>query len=350
MNSDVATITRLLADRAEDVCRHYLPAGVREGRYWMVGDVHNTPGRSMYVRLSGSDGGGAGKWTDAESGEYGDLLDLIAKRCGHAQFRDTLEEARRFLALPQLTPPPSQRQKRERAPGGTPEAAGRLFKASQPIQSTLAEAYLRRRGISVPVNWSALRYHPDCYYRPGRADAPSVRTSWPAMIAAITDDTGAITAVLRTWLDPGTVSKAPVASPRRSLGHVLGHGIRFGREGRTMIFGEGVETVASLRTIMPGVGMIAATSAAHLAAVRFPAALRHLIVARDDDAAGAKAYAKLAQRASEAGISCTPLDPIRDDFNADLQRLGLKQFREHVRTRLAEAGAEQLLGGGSHTT
>ena len=37
------------------------------GRYWVVGDVMNTPGRSLYVRLTGPDSGpgAAGKWTDA---------------------------------------------------------------------------------------------------------------------------------------------------------------------------------------------------------------------------------------------------------------------------------------------
>ena len=38
---------------AEAVCRHYLSNGRRQGRYWLVGDVHNTPGRSLYVRLHG---------------------------------------------------------------------------------------------------------------------------------------------------------------------------------------------------------------------------------------------------------------------------------------------------------
>lgn len=41
-----------LTREAEAVCRHYLSNGRREGRYWLVGDVNNTPGRSMFVRLS----------------------------------------------------------------------------------------------------------------------------------------------------------------------------------------------------------------------------------------------------------------------------------------------------------
>ncbi len=53
-----------LADNAEAVCRHYLSNGRRQGRWWTVGDIHNTPGRSMMVRLKGTDRGRAGKWTD----------------------------------------------------------------------------------------------------------------------------------------------------------------------------------------------------------------------------------------------------------------------------------------------
>ena len=46
-----AELSERLAQSAQAVCRHYLPAGRREGRYWMVGDVAGTPGRSLYVRL-----------------------------------------------------------------------------------------------------------------------------------------------------------------------------------------------------------------------------------------------------------------------------------------------------------
>ncbi|MGE3900054.1 MAG: DNA primase, partial [Variibacter sp.] len=66
MPGHAAELARRLAREAEAVCRHYLSSGRREGRYWMVGDVNNTPGRSMFVRLSGPESGkgAAGKWTD----------------------------------------------------------------------------------------------------------------------------------------------------------------------------------------------------------------------------------------------------------------------------------------------
>ncbi|MFX6218372.1 DNA primase, partial [Acinetobacter baumannii] len=80
----------------------------REGRYWLVGDVYNTPGRSMFVRLTGDPSGKRrpGKWTDAATGEHGDLLDIIRQSCGLVDFRDVAEEARRFLSLPPPQPMP----------------------------------------------------------------------------------------------------------------------------------------------------------------------------------------------------------------------------------------------------
>src|ERR1700746_898143 len=106
MSRDASELARRLARDAEAVCRHYLPNGRRQGRYWTVGDVRNAPGRSMFVRLRGPDSGpgAAGHGTDAASAEHGDLLDVIRESCGLTDFCDIAEEARRFLRLPQPEP------------------------------------------------------------------------------------------------------------------------------------------------------------------------------------------------------------------------------------------------------
>src|SRR5882672_7771500 len=90
MARDAADLVRRLAREAEAVCRHYLSNGRRVGNYWQVGDIRNTRGRSMFVRLKGADAGGrpAGKWTDAATGEHGDLLDVIRESCGLLDFHD----------------------------------------------------------------------------------------------------------------------------------------------------------------------------------------------------------------------------------------------------------------------
>ena len=66
MTSPATELSRQLSQNAETVCRHYLSNGRKQGHYWLVGDVHNTPGRSMFVRLSGPLSGNraAGKWTE----------------------------------------------------------------------------------------------------------------------------------------------------------------------------------------------------------------------------------------------------------------------------------------------
>ena len=104
MPRDASELARRLAREAEAVCRQYLSNGRREERYWLVGDVHNTPGRSLFVRLYESPKGPAGKWTDAATGEHGDLLDIIRERLALRDIRDVANEARRFLNLPRSNP------------------------------------------------------------------------------------------------------------------------------------------------------------------------------------------------------------------------------------------------------
>jgi len=330
MSSHAADLARRLARNAEAVCRHYLSNGHREGRYWLVGDVSNTRGRSLFVRLSGPDRGkgAAGKWTDAATGEHGDLLDLIALSRGLDRLRDTLKEARSFLAVP---PGPVPRQDRLPAPRGSPESARRLYAMAKPIAGTLAETYLRGRGIVPLVVGEPLRFHPRCYYR---ADKDSQTETWPALIAAVTDLGGRITGAHRTWLDRSGQDKAPVASPRRAMGHLLGHGVRFGLVDDVMAAGEGIETMLSLRTTLPTLPMVAALSANHLAALLFPPTLRRLYVARDRDPAGDAAMASLGRRAENAGIEMLGLSPRFDDLNEDLRRLGIEEFRASVRQQL----------------
>ncbi len=61
---DASDLASRLGQQAEAVCKRYLAAGRRQGNYWQVGDVRNTPGRSMFVRLKDTTKGPAGKWTE----------------------------------------------------------------------------------------------------------------------------------------------------------------------------------------------------------------------------------------------------------------------------------------------
>ncbi len=337
MTSPAAELARALAERAESVCRHYLSAGRRSGHYLSVGDVQNNRGHSLYVRLRGpsSGKGAAGKWTDAATGEHGDLLDLIRLNGGFNTLRDALDEARSFLSLPRSQPRPRPYDVAPRKPAGrnSPEAAPRLFARGRSIEGTLAETYLRARSITAPLNdlWS-LRFHPACYYREADDDQPQ---TWPAVLAAITDVHGTITAVHRIWLDRDGCRKAPVGNPRRSLGSQLGGGVRLGLIGDVLAVGEGIETMLSLRTALPRMPVLAGLSANHLAALEVPEGVRRLYVARDNDPEGRRAEARLRVRLRGREIEVRSLSPAYSDLNVDLQQLGLEVFRRRIARQLA---------------
>jgi len=344
MPRDASELARRLARNAEAVCRHYLSKGRRQGRYWTVGDVRNTPGRSMFVRLSGPDAGpgAAGRWTDAASAEHGDLLDVIRESCGLGEFREVAEEARRFLSLPRAEPTAAPRPP---APLGSPEAARRLWAMAKPLAGTLAEAYLHARGINDLRGCEALRFHPRCWYRSGDGDLrDGARDAWPALIAAVTALDGVVTGAHRTWLDPASACKAPVSTPRRAMGQLLGHAVRFGAPCEVMAAGEGIETMLSLRCALPAMPMAAALSASHLAALQFPRALHRLYIARDADTAGDTAGAALIERAEAAGVEALVLSPRLGDFNEDLQAFGFGDVRAAVRIQLAPQDAVRFMG------
>ncbi|MGB5083281.1 MAG: toprim domain-containing protein [Methylocystis silviterrae] len=332
MPRDASELAHRLAREAEAVCRHYLSNGRREGRYWLVGDARNTPGRSMFVRLKELPKGPAGKWTDAATGEHGDLLDIIRESRGLLDFHDVADEARRFLSLPRSDPEPAPPTARLPAQTGSPEAARRLFAMSQPIARTLVETYLRNRGIAALHEDGVLRFHPRCYYRP---DESAPTETWPAMIARVTDLDGRMTGAHRTWLDPSGRGKAPIDTPRRAMGDLLGNAVRFGVANDVLAAGEGIETLLSLRCVLPTLPMAAALSANHLAAMLLPRTLHRLYIARDDDAAGDAAVTALTERAEAAGIETIAWSPRLGDFNEDLRTFGIDELRAALRTQLA---------------
>jgi hypothetical protein len=294
----------------------------------------------MFVRLKETAKGPPGKWTDAATGEHGDLLDVIRASRGLVDFKDVADEARSFLSLPHPVLQPASANVsvcRPKAPTGSADAARRLFAMSQPIERTPVEAYLRQRGITALHGTGSLRFHPRCYFRP---DEHSPTETWPAMIAAVTDLSGHLTGAHRTWLDPegfnkATLGKAPIDTPRRAMGDLLGHAVRFGVAGEVLAAGEGIETMLSLRCVLPTMPMVAALSAAHLSAILFPDRLRRLYIARDNDPVGDAAVATLLDRAQTAGIEALVLSPAMSDFNEDLRLLGIDALRAAIRGQIA---------------
>ena len=333
---NATAVAAALGARAEEVCRRYLPHGRKHGRYWTAGDVRGARGRSLFVRLAPP--GTPGKWTDAATGEHGDLLDLIRIASGAGSLRAALAEARVFLSLPPAS-----------LDGGSDsydrtEAARRLWQRCRAIDGTHAEAYLRARAIH-RCRFPALRFHPALFHRDG-----GVRRL-PALVAAVTGAAeersghAAICGVHRTWLDPSRPAKAPVARPRKALGRVHGLAVRFGDPApATLLVGEGIETVLSIVTAMPDTVAAAALSAGSLGAFAPPPGVARLVVARDNDVEGERAAERLARRCARAGVAAHVLVPEGDDFNDDLLALGPAALAARLAPLLRFAGEQREHG------
>ncbi len=321
--SPAAGIAAALAARAEEVCRRYLPNGRKLGRYWICGDLDGARGRSLFVRLAPP--GVPGKFTDAATGEHGDLLDLIRHRTNAPTLREALDEARAFLALPVSPATESD------TPYDATEAARRLWRRCRAVAGTHAERYLQARGL-LQYRFAALRFHPELRYREG-----STVRRFPALVAAVTGDPddenrGRIFGVQRTWLDPRRPVKAAVAVPRKALGRIHGLAVRFGvpADDAPLVVGEGIETVLSLVTAVPEIRAAAALSAGSLGAFAPPPGVARLVIARDNDEDGALAAERLARRCARLGIAATVVVPVGNDFNDDLVDLGPSALRARL--------------------
>ena len=322
---NAARVAAALAERAEEVCRRYLPHGRRSGRYWVAGDIRGARGRSLFVRLAPP--GTPGKWTDAAQGTHGDLLDLVRLASGAGSLRAALAEARAFLAMPPSSSPtiPDSYDRTE--------AARRLWRRCRAIDGTHAEAYLRARAID-RCRFPALRFHPALLHR----DECSVRR-FPALVAAVTGGDGMLTGVHRTWLDPKLPAKTAVARPRKALGRVHGLAVRFGDPALdTLLVGEGIETVLSVVTALPDAVAAAALSAGSLGAFAPPPGVTRLVVARDNDPEGQRAAERLARRCARAGVAALTVVPEGNDFNDDLISLGAAALRARLAPVLRCAG------------
>jgi phage/plasmid primase-like uncharacterized protein len=207
------------------------------------------------------------------------------------------------------------------------------------LAGSLAETYLRSRGITQTVPSAALRFHPKCWHRDEGQTKPLPR---PALIAAVTDGAGTLQGVHRTWLAPDGQDKAAVDTPRRAMGHLLGNAVRIAAADQTLVLGEGIETMLSVRQAVPSLPVWAALSSSHLGAVLLPAGLQRLYIAIDLDPAGQRAAERLTARATEAGIAVRVLEPRLGDFNDDLRAHGVQALRQHLAAQIGSEDQHQL--------
>ena len=187
----------------------------------------------------------------------------------------------------------------------------------------------------------ALRYHPRVFLRPGEDDL-DLATRVPALLAKITDIRGQITGCARTYLDPSTGGLAAIESPKRILGQLRGHAIRFwsGSPRSDLIVGEGLENTLSVGTALPEFDLASCLTASHLGLFIPPPGIKRIWIARDNDDAGRSASKRLRNQLESLGITGGDLVPQLDDFNDDLLAFGKDALRRSLLKAMKVQGLE----------
>jgi DNA primase len=236
-------------------------------------------------------------------GASGDVLDFLSKLRGVG-----LREAARILtggSLPSIhVQPIPVKEKADRL-----DEARAIWRAAQPVHGTLAETYLRSRGIHLripdSIRFSRLRY--------GKHGPEH-----PCVVAAIASADNRLIGIQRTYLAESGRSKADVPKAKLSLGRVSGGAIRLAPAARSMMVCEGLEDGLTLMQEL-GRAVWVAAGAGNMPNMHFPAGVQSVAIGGDNDDTGRREARKAADAYPERGIQARTFFPIEGkDFNAEL--------------------------------
>ena len=192
------------------------------------------------------------------------------------------------------------------------EAAKRAAQAKQvwtearPIAGTLAETYLRGRGITCDLG-QVLRFHGECWHGP-------TAKRYPALVAAVQG--ASLSAVHRTYLRADGSAKADTVPAKLMLGAVAGGAVRLTEGPGPLVVAEGIETALSLASglLRTPATVWAALSTSGIRGLSLPDQPGRLTIAPDGDTAGREAANALGARAYALGwqVSLLPAPDGRD--------------------------------------
>lgn len=253
------------------------------------------------------------------NGADGRLLLRCHAGCGFAAILDSLRGLRLVASdgrRPETDFAEMARQRTEDAAQAEKREAQALtcWREAWPVRGTLAEYYLRGRGITCDLP-DSLRFHSACWH-------PSARR-FPALVALV--EGGDRLAVHRTYLRPDGLGKAEAEPARAMLGTVAGGAVRIVEADGSIVVAEGIETALSLASGLLGcpATIWAALSISGLRGLALPPLPGRLTIASDGDEPGRAAGHALATRASGLGwrVSLLPA-PAGRDWNDVLQKKG----------------------------
>jgi len=240
-------------------------------------------------------------------GAHGDVLDFIQRLHGVG-----LRDAAAMLsggALPTVEVAPVLHKQE----GDRLNEVRAIWRSGEPAGGTLAETYLRWRGLELPIPES-IRFARLKYGRRGR--------EYPCLVACIAGPENRLCGLQRTYLADDGRGKAEVPKPKLSLGRVAGGSIRLAPAAEELIVCEGLEDGLTLQQEL-GRAVWVSAGTAMLPSMQFPPMVRSVAIGGDGDEPGRLAARKAAKAFSGRSLSVRAFFPTapHKDFNDELRRV-----------------------------
>lgn len=334
-----------LAASVESVAAFLIPDGKIEGRGAEWKGELPTCGKVSVV-LRGAKAGRVGFWQGSSAGKNGGtLLSLFQEVFGRVE---GIKEAKRFLGWSdegalvdeaererrQKAWAEKKRRQDERAARDAErklETAAGIWKSTLPLAGSLAEVYLRSRGLTIGEEPN-LRFHSALPY-------PNAGKH-PALVARVQGPDGRGVGVWRIFLTPDGAGKADVENAKLGLGNVAGGAVRLGGEGPVIGIAEGVETALAARELDRRQPVWAGLSTSGVAGFAPPPFVKRIRVFPDGDSArfrkqagqvtgeiseppGLRAARALADRSAVMGIPISIVEPPVNGDYLDVLRAAL---------------------------
>lgn len=255
--------------RIEEIARHL----------WADDTIVERAGRSLRFGSNGArvvhlEGQLRGRYADWEACHHGDVFDLWARvelglSDAGADFPRVLRSLAEFLGVADEARWPARTMIRRRPPAPNPlndakaqadaEAIAMMIRATTPVETSPAMAYLRTRGIDASISEATdLRYLPanalaHAAVSPLYAGTGATPPRWlnhPALLCLARDARGEVTGVQRILLGPDGDTRAEVAVPKPATGRLTGAALHLAALRSCgpgpILLAEGPETALSL--------------------------------------------------------------------------------------------------------
>jgi hypothetical protein len=366
-HAPIAEIKALLQLRVRELVERVLPTARISGGYASVSSSKpGADGGSLVVWIRGTS---PGAWKDYATGDKGDILDLIAfAQFGHSTppskeaRAEALRWARGFLGLADMPPVERNRARafaekkareraesdQERALRNQKRAFEMWLKAVPLAEGAPARSYLAGRGIplaSIQHLEGDLRFAPALEWWMGaRRDSAGRKIepgpSFPAIVSAMRNRSGALLAVHCTFLAPDGSGKAPVAKPKLMWPATKGCVIRIAKGASAttpeeaaavgqrdlVVLTEGIEDGLSIALVRPDLRVWACGSLVGIGSAPVLPCVKAFIVCADNDWHSAQAMAGLERAVENLRLQGVPVSiarsPTGKDFNDCLREGG----------------------------